>query len=122
MKKIKYLIIIMAFIVLSIIYNIFSKIYIVFTGGTISLIKTYKIECGYPSEVIDNTFLENISRNLSMMSDLCINLARLRIFNILVLSLLLSFLLFYTLISYKNLKPFRSIDDLLSILIKRNKG
>ena len=121
MKKIKVLLFLNTFIFLSILYNIFSKIYIKFTGGTISLIKTYKIECGYTNDVIGNTFLENISKNLSMMSDICINLARLRIFNIIILTIILLCLLIYTYILHKNYQPFKPIDDLLYILKKRNK-
>ena len=122
MNKIKYLIGCNVLIILSILYNLFSKIYIEFAGGSISLIKTYKIECGYTTDVINNTFLENASKNLSMMTDICINLARLRIFNIITLSILLICILSYTVISYRKFQPFKSIDDLLSILKRRNKN
>ena len=122
MKKIKLLIFINLSIFLSILYNLYSKIYIEFKGGTITLIQTYKIECGSTGNVLNNSFLENASKNLSMLSDLCINLARLRILNIFILSILFIFLITYTYSSYKNYKPFRSIDDLLTILKRRNKN
>jgi hypothetical protein len=122
MKKIKLLIFINLSIFLSILYNLYSKIYIEFKGGTITLIQTYKIECGSTGNVLNNSFLENASKNLSMLSDLCINLARLRILNIFILSILFIFLSTYTYSSYKNYKPFRSIDDLLTILKRRNKN
>ena len=122
MKKIKYLIFLNVVIVLSILYNLFSKILIEFKGGTINLIQTYTIECGYTNDVLNNTFLENASKNLSMMSDICINLARLRIFNIVILLLLLITASTYTYVAYKNYRPFKSIDDLLLILKKRNKN
>ncbi len=122
MKKIKYLIFINLSIFLSILYNLYSKIYIEFKGGTITLVQTYKIECGSTGNVLNNSFLENASKNLSMLSDLCINLARLRIFNIFILSMLFIILSTYTYSSYKNYTPFRSIDDLLTILKRRNKN
>ena len=122
MKKIKYLIFINLSLLLSILYNLYSKIYIEFKGGTITLVQTYKIECGSTGNVLNNSFLENASKNLSMLSDLCINLARLRILNIFILSILFIFLSTYTYSSYKNYKPFRSIDDLLTILKRRNKN
>ncbi len=122
MKKIKYLIFINLSIFLSILYNLYSKIYIEFKGGTITLVQTYKIECGSTGNVLNNSFLENASKNLSMLSDLCINLARLRILNIFILSILFIFLSTYTYSIYKNYKPFRSIDDLLTILKRRNKN
>jgi hypothetical protein len=119
-KKIKYLIIVNISIVLSILYNIYSKIYIEFKGGTINLIQTYKIECGSTTKVLNYSFLENASKNLSMLSDLCINLARLRILNIAILSVLFIVIIGYTYISYKNYTPFKSIDDLIAILKRRN--
>ncbi len=120
MKKFKYLLFTNLSILLLIIYNIFSKIYIEFKGGTISFLRTYKVECGYTNNVLDSTFLETASKNLSMLSDLCMNLARLRILNIVLLSILLVSTTIYTYISYKKYEPFKPIDDLIRILKKRN--
>ena len=122
MNKIKFLITANLFIVFSIIYNIFSKIYFEFKGGSIRIIQTYKIECGFTADVINNSFLENASKNLSMHADLCINLARLRIFNIVILSFLLIAVSIYTYVSIKNYRPYKSIDDLLKILKIRNQN
>ena len=122
MNKIKFLITANLFIVFSIIYNIFSKIYFEFKGGSIRVIQTYKIECGFTADVINNSFLENASKNLSMHADLCINLARLRIFNIVILSFLLIVVSLYTYVSIKNYRPYKSIDDLLKILKIRNQN
>ena len=122
MNKIKFLITANLFIVFSIIYNIFSKIYFEFKGGSIRVIETYKIECGFTADVINNSFLENASKNLSMHADLCINLARLRIFNIVILSFLLIVVSLYTYVSIKNYRPYKSIDDLLKILKIRNQN
>ena len=93
---------------------------LVVKGGSIRVIQTYKIECGFTNEVINNSFLENASKNLSMHADLCINLARLRIFNIVILSFLLITIAIYTYVSIKNYRPYRPIDDLLKILRFRN--
>ena len=122
MNKIKFLITANLLIVFSIIYNIFSKIYFEFKGGSIRVIQTYKIECGITADVINNSFLENASKNLSMHADLCINLARLRIFNIVILSFLLIAVSIYTYVSIKNYRPYKSIDDLLKILKIRNQN
>ena len=122
MTKIKFLICTNVLISISIIYNLFSKIYFEFKGGSIRVIETYKIECGFTNEIINNTFLENASKNLSMHADLCINLARLRIFNIVFLSFLLFITLAYTYISIRNYRPYRPIDDLLKILRYRNRN
>ncbi len=120
MTKIKVLIATNVVITIAIIYNLFSKIYFEFKGGSIRVIQTYKIECGFTNEVINNSFLENASKNLSMHADLCINLARLRIFNIVILSFLLITIAIYTYVSIKNYRPYRPIDDLLKILRFRN--
>ena len=120
MKKFKYLIFTNLTIFLLIMYNIFSKIFIEFKGGTINFLRTYKVECGYTNSVLDNTYLETASKNLSMLSDLCLNLARLRVLNIVLLSILLVSTTLYTYISYKKIEPFKPIDDLLRILKKRN--
>ena len=122
MNKIKLLIFADLIIIFSIIYNIFSKIYFEFKGGSIRIIQTYKIECGFTADVINNSFLENASKNLSMHADLCINLARLRIFNIVILSFLLIAVSIYTYVSIKNYRPYKSIDDLLKILKIRNQN
>tara|TARA_Y100001960_G_C13957288_1_gene486509 strand:+ start:50 stop:418 length:369 start_codon:yes stop_codon:yes gene_type:complete len=122
MNKIKFLIFANLLIVFSIIYNISSKIYFEFKGGSIRIIQTYKIECGFTADVINNSFLENASKNLSMHADLCINLARLRIFNIVILSFLLIAMSIYTYVSIKNYRPYKSIDDLLKILKIRNQN
>jgi len=120
MKKFKYLIVTNLTIFLFIMYNVFSKIYIEFKGGTINFLRTYKVECGYANSVLDNTYLETASKNLSMLSDLCMNLARLRVLNIVLLSILLLSTSLYTYISYKKIEAFKPIDDLLRILKKRN--
>ena len=122
MNKIKLLIFADLIIIFSIIYNIFSKIYFEFKGGSIRIIQTYKIECGFTADIINNSFLENASKNLSMHADLCINLARLRIFNIVILSFLLIAVSIYTYVSIKNYRPYKSIDDLLKILKIRNQN
>ncbi len=122
MTKIKVLIATNVVLAISIIYNLFSKIYFEFKGGSIRVIETYKIECGFTNEVINNSFLENASKNLSMHADLCINLARLRIFNVVILSILFFAIAIYTYVSIKNYRPYRPIDDLLKILRFRNKN
>jgi hypothetical protein len=121
MFKSKYTLWIIAFLIVTCLYNIFSIVQIEFNTVSLYSFKKFTIECGTIYDLLSNNVDFTTNKNLSMNRSICVNQAVVTLSTSILSIIFLTFLFSYAYKIFKTKDDYEDMNMLLAILRRRNK-
>jgi len=116
----KSFLIILIFLFLVSVFNLFNEVTLDYVGISLNLYKEFEISCGSVVEIFSNIGNEEFLKSLGVDRKACIGTAIVKLINFISTSLFLLLIAFIGLAYFKRIETREDLSDLIAILKRRN--
>ena len=116
----KSFLIILIFLFLVSVFNLFNEVTLEYVGISLNLYKEFEINCGSVIEILSNMGNEEFLKLLGVDRRACIGTAFVKLINFISTSLFLLLIAFIGLAYFKRIETREDLSDLIAILKRRN--
>ena len=116
----KSFLIILIFLFLVSVFNLFNEVTLEYVGISLNLYKEFEISCGSVVEIFSNIGNEEFLKSLGVDRKACIGTAIVKLINFISTSLLLLLIALIGLAYFKRIETREDLSDLIAILKRRN--
>ena len=116
----KSFLIILIFLFLFSVFNLFNEVTLEYVGISLNLYKEFEISCGSVVEIFSNIGNEEFLKSLGVDRKACIGTAIVKLINFISTSLLLLLIALIGLAYFKRIETREDLSDLIAILKRRN--
>ena len=116
----KYFLIILIFLFLVSVFNLFNEVTLEYVGISLNLYKEFEINCGSVIEILSNIGDEEFLKTLGVDRKACIGTAFVKLINFISTSLFLLLIALIGLAYFKRIETREDLSDLIAILKRRN--
>ena len=116
----KSFLIILIFLFLVSVFNLFNEVTLEYVGISLNLYKEFEISCGSVVEIFSNIGNEEFLKSLGVDRKACIGTAIVKLINFISTSLFLLFIALIGLAYFKRIETREDLSDLIAILKRRN--
>ena len=116
----KSFLIILIFLFLVSVFNLFNEVTLEYVGISLNLYKEVEISCGSVVEIFSNIGNEEFLKSLGVDRKACIGTAIVKLINFISTSLLLLLIALIGLAYFKRIETREDLSDLIAILKRRN--
>ena len=116
----KSFLIILIFLFLVSVFNLFNEVTLEYVGISLNLYKEFKISCGSVVEIFSNIGNEEFLKSLGVDRKACIGTAIVKLINFFSTSLFLLLIALIGLAYFKRIETREDLSDLIAILKRRN--
>ena len=116
----KSFLIILIFLFLVSVFNLFNEVTLEYVGISLNLYKEFEISCGSVVEIFSNIGNEEFLKSLGVDRKACIGTAIVKLINFFSTSLFLLLIALIGLAYFKRIETREDLSDLISILKRRN--
>ena len=116
----KSFLIILIFLFLVSVFNLFNEVTLEYVGISLNLYKEFKISCGSVVEIFSNIGNEEFLKSLGVDRKACIGTAIVKLINFISTSLFLLLIALIGLAYFKRIETREDLSDLIAILKRRN--
>jgi len=116
----KSFLIILIFLFLVSVFNLFNEVTLEYVGISLNLYKEFEISCGSVVEIFSNIGNEEFLKSLGVDRKACIGTAIVKLINFISTSLFLLLIAFIGLAYFKRIETREDLSDLIAILKRRN--
>ena len=116
----KSFLIILIFLFLVSVFNLFNEVTLDYVGISLNLYKEFEISCGSVVEILSNIGNEEFLNSLGVDRKACIGTAIVKLINFISTSLFLLIIALIGLAYFKRIETREDLSDLIAILKRRN--
>ena len=116
----KSFLIILIFLFLVSVFNLFNEVTLDYVGISLNLYKEFEISCGSVVEILSNIGNEEFLKSLGVDRKACIGTAIVKLINFISTSLFLLIIALIGLAYFKRIETREDLSDLIAILKRRN--
>ena len=116
----KSFLIILIFLFLVSVFNLFNEVTLEYVGISLNLYKEFEISCGSVVEIFSNIGNEEFLKSLGVDRKACIGTAIVKLINFISTSLFLLLITLIGLAYFKRIDTREDLSDLIAILKRRN--
>ena len=116
----KSFLIILIFLFLVSVFNLFNEVTLDYVGISLNLYKEFEISCGSVVEIFSNIGNEEFLKSLGVDRKACIGTAIVKLINFISTSLFLVLIALIGLAYFKRIETREDLSDLIAILKRRN--
>ena len=116
----KSFLIILIFLFLVSVFNLFNEVTLEYVGISLNLYKEFEISCGSVVEIVSNIGNEEFLKSLGVDRKACIGTAIVKLINFISTSLFLLLIALIGLAYFKRIETREDLSDLIAILKRRN--
>ena len=116
----KSFLIILIFLFLVSVFNLFNEVTLEYVGISLNLYKEFEISCGSVVEIFSNIGNEEFLKSLGVDRKACIGTAFVKLINFISTSLFLLLIALIGLAYFKRIETREDLSDLIAILKRRN--
>jgi len=116
----KSFLIILIFLFLVSVFNLFNEVTLDYVGISLNLYKEFEISCGSVVEIFSNIGNEEFLKSLGVDRKACIGTAIVKLINFISTSLFLLLIALIGLAYFKRIETREDLSDLIAILKRRN--
>ena len=116
----KSFLIILIFLFLVSVFNLFNEVTLEYVGISLNLYKEFEISCGSVVEIFSNFGNEEFLKSLGVDRKACIGTAIVKLINFISTSLFLLLIALIGLAYFKRIETREDLSDLIAILKRRN--
>ena len=116
----KSFLIILIFLFLVSVFNLFNEVTLEYVGISLNLYKEFEISCGSVVEIFSNIGNEEFLKSLGVDRKACIGTAVVKLINFISTSLFLLLIALIGLAYFKRIETREDLSDLIAILKRRN--
>jgi len=116
----KSFLIILIFLFLVSVFNLFNEVTLEYVGISLNLYKEFEISCGSVVEILSNIGNEEFLNSLGVDRKACIGTAIVKLINFISTSLFLLIIALIGLAYFKRIETREDLSDLIAILKRRN--
>ena len=116
----KSFLIILIFLFLVSVFNLFNEVTLEYVGISLNLYKEFEISCGSVVEIFTNIGNEEFLKTLGVDKKACIGTAFVKLINFISTSLFLLLIALIGLAYFKRIETREDLSDLIAILKRRN--
>jgi len=116
----KSFLIILIFLFLVSVFNLFNEVTLEYVGISLNLYKEFEISCGSVVEILSNIGNEEFLNSLGVDRKACIGTAIVKLINFISTSLFLLLIALIGLAYFKRIETREDLSDLIAILKRRN--
>ena len=116
----KSFLIILIFLFLVSVFNLFNEVTLEYVGISLNLYKEFEISCGSVVEIFSNIGNEEFLKSLGVDRKACIGTAIVKLINFISTSLFLLLIALIGLAYFKRIETREDLSDLIDILKRRN--
>lgn len=116
----KSFLIILIFLFLVSVFNLFNEVTLEYVGISLNLYKEFEISCGSVVEIFSNIGNEEFLNSLGVDRKACIGTAIVKLINFISTSLILLLIALIGLVYFKRIETREDLSDLIAILKRRN--
>tara|TARA_Y100000287_G_scaffold183075_1_gene181616 strand:- start:964 stop:1332 length:369 start_codon:yes stop_codon:yes gene_type:complete len=116
----KSFLIILIFLFLVSVFNLFNEVTLEYVGISLNLYKEFEISCGSVVEIFSNIGNEEFLKSLGVDRKACIGTAIVKLINFISTSLFLLLVALIGLAYFKRIETREDLSDLIAILKRRN--
>ena len=116
----KSFLIILIFLFLVSVFNLFNEVTLEYVGISLNLYKEFEISCGSVVEIFSNIRNEEFLKSLGVDRKACIGTAIVKLINFISTSLFLLLVALIGLAYFKRIETREDLSDLIAILKRRN--
>ena len=116
----KSFLIILIFLFLVSVFNLFNEVTLEYVGISLNLYKEFEISCGSVVEIFSNIGNEEFLNSLGVDRKACIGTAIVKLINFISTSLFLLLIALIGLAYFKRIETREDLSDLIAILKRRN--
>ena len=116
----KSFLIILIFLFLVSVFNLFNEVTLEYVGISLNLYKEFEISCGSVVEIFSNIGNEEFLNSLGVDRKACIGTAIVKLINFISTSLFLLLIALIGLVYFKRVETREDLSDLITILKRRN--
>jgi len=116
----KSFLIILMFLFLVSVFNLFNEVTLEYVGISLNLYKEFEISCGSVVEILSNIGNEKFLKSLGVDRKACIGTAFVKLINFISTSLFLFLVAVIGLAYFKRIETREDLSDLIAILKRRN--
>jgi len=116
----KSFLIILIFLFLVSVFNLFNEVTLEYVGISLNLYKEFEISCGSVVEIFSNIGNEEFLKSLGVDRKACIGTAIVKLINFISTSLFLLIIALIGLAYFKRIETREDLSDLIAILKRRN--
>ena len=116
----KSFLIILIFLFLVSVFNLFNEVTLEYVGISLNLYKEFEISCGSVVEIFSNIGNEEFLKSLGVDRKACIGTAIVKLINFISTSLFLLLIALIGLAYFKRIETREDLSDLIAILKRRN--
>ena len=116
----KSFLIILIFLFLVSVFNLFNEVTLEYVGISLNLYKEFEISCGSVAEIFSNIGNEEFLKSLGVDRKACIGTAIVKLINFITTSLFLLLIALIGLAYFKRIETREDLSDLIAILKRRN--
>ena len=116
----KFFLIILIFLFLVSVFNLFNEVTLEYVGISLNLYKEFEISCGSVVEIFSNIGNEEFLKSLGVDRKACIGTAIVKLINFISTSLFLLLIALIGLAYFKRIETREDLSDLIAILKRRN--
>ena len=116
----KSFLIILIFLFLVSVFNLFNEVTLEYVGISLNLYKEFEISCGSVVEILSNIGNEEFLKSLGVDRKACIGTAIVKLINFISTSLFLLLIALIGLAYFKRIETREDLSDLIAILKRRN--
>ena len=116
----KSFLIILIFLFLVSVFNLFNEVTLEYVGISLNLYKEFEISCGSVVEIFSNIRNEEFLKSLGVDRKACIGTAFVKLINFISTSLFLLIIALIGLAYFKRIETREDLSDLIAILKRRN--
>ena len=116
----KSFLIILFFLFLVSVFNLFNEVTLDYVGISLNLYKEFEISCGSVVEIFSNIGNEEFLKSLGVDRKACIGTAIVKLINFISTSLFLLLIALIGLAYFKRIETREDLSDLIAILKRRN--
>ena len=116
----KSFLIILIFLFLVSVFNLFNEVTLEYVGISLNLYKEFEISCGSVVEIFSNIGNEEFLKSLGVDRKACIGTAIVKLINFISTSLFLLLIAVIGLAYFKRIETREDLSDLIAILKRRN--
>ena len=116
----KSFLIILIFLFLVSVFNLFNEVTLEYVGISLNLYKEFEISCGSVVEIFTNIGNEEFLKTLGVDKKACIGTAFVKLINFISTSLFLLLIALIGLAYFKKIETREDLSDLIAILKRRN--
>ena len=116
----KSFLIILIFLFIVSVFNLFNEVTLEYVGISLNLYKEFEISCGSVVEIFSNIGNEEFLKSLGVDRKACIGTAIVKLINFISTSLFLLLIALIGLAYFKRIETREDLSDLIAILKRRN--